>query len=137
VEQDFAKRFEQAWQAPMPDRLVALLREDVVLYQPHLPPLRGKPAVHREFRKLLAWLPGLHSVVKGWQGDDGLLFIEHELRAPMGTSTIRIPAVDRFRLVDGLAAERVVYFDQVRLITAVLRHPRLWTGYLRYRFGSG
>ena len=62
-------------------------------------------------------------------------FIEHELRFPAGGSHIVLPAVDRFVLRDGLGAERLVYFDQLRLIGSVLKRPGLWGGFAKYRFG--
>lgn len=115
---------------------MALLHEDVVLYQPHLPPIRGKAEATQEFKKLLTWLPGLHGVIERASGDDEIVFIEWQLRLPVGKRTISIRAVDRFRLEDGLGTERAVYFDQLDLIKVVLAHPSLWLGYLKYRFGK-
>lgn len=40
----FIAAFTAAWATPSPERLVALLAEDVVLRQPHLPPIRGRAA---------------------------------------------------------------------------------------------
>lgn len=114
---------------------MALLHPDVVLYQPHLPPIRGREAALREFRRLLAWLPTFHGAVTRWSESGGHVFIEWKMQLPLGGRTISIPAVDRFLVRDGLGMERVVYFDQLRLIAAVAGHPRLWAGYLKYRFG--
>ena len=132
----FAEQFAAGWAAPTPERLVALLTDDVVLYQPHLPPLRGKAAALAEFRRLFRWLPGLHGEVHRARGADGVLYIEWTMRFPLGGAVVPIPAVDRFYLRDGLGAERTVYFDQLPLIAGVLRHPSEWPGYVRYRFGS-
>ena len=134
--ESFASKFESAWKEPSPDGLVALLSEDVILRQPHLPTIRGKAAAHREFTRLFSWLPGTHSVVKSSRESGDVAFIEHELRFPVGTKVIALPAVDRFVLRNGLGVERIVYFDQVRLILSVLKHPSLWLGYFKYRFGS-
>jgi hypothetical protein len=131
----FAEQFAAAWAAPTAERLVALLADDVVLRQPHLPPLRGRAAALIEFRRLLRWLPGLHGAVHRARGADGVLFIEWTMRAPLGAG-VGIDAVDRFLLRDGLAVERTVYFDQIPLIAGVLRHPSAWPGYVRYRLGS-
>lgn len=133
--ESFSERFAAAWAAPTAEGLAALLAEDVVLYQPHLPPIRGREAARAEFARLFAWLPGTHSRVKNWQENAEIALIEHELHFPVGRGHIRIPAVDCFRLEDGLAKERVVYFDQLRLIAGVARHPSLWIGYLKYRMG--
>lgn len=132
----FTSRFEEAWLAPTADGLAALLAEDVVLIQPHLPPIRGKDAARAEFARLFAWIPGTHSVVWSARESGDLAFIEHELRFPIGNDLVRLPSVDRITLRNGLVAERVVYFDQMRLILAVMRHPSLWPGYLTYRFGK-
>jgi hypothetical protein len=135
MEQTFADAFAQGWSRPTPEGLVALLHPEVVLLQPHLAPIRGKEAALAEFRRLFAWLPGLHGVVERSAEAAGFVFIEWQMKLPVGSKLVSIPAVDRFRLQDGLAIERIVYFDQVALIKTVLFHPSLWLGYLRYRFG--
>ena len=131
----FAKRFELAWKNPTAEGLADLLADNVVLYQPHLPPLRGKAAAVAEFKRLFTWLPGTHSVVKRWEESEEFAFIEHVLHFPVGTDFIRIPSVDRIVLNDGLVIERVAYFDRTKLITAVIKHPSLWFGFIKYRFG--
>ena len=131
----FAEQFAEAWAAPTPERLAALLHDDVVLYQPHAAPMRGKQAALREFRRLLAFASALHGkVIRSSQAGD-TVFIEWIMRLPAGDAVIEIPAVDRFRVEGGLGVERVVYFDQLAMAAAVLRHPRLWTGFARYRLG--
>ncbi len=135
AEAAFAEQFAASWAAPTVERLAALLTDDVVLYQPHLPPLRGKAAARAEFGRLFRWLPGLHGEVHRARGDGGVVYIEWTMRFPLAGRVVHIPAVDRFYLRDGLGAERTVYFDQIPLIAAVLRHPSVWPGYARYRFG--
>ncbi|WP_165797479.1 nuclear transport factor 2 family protein [Solimonas fluminis] len=130
----FAEQFAQAWARPTPAGLVALLQPDARLLQPHQPPIQGREAALEEFRRLLAWLPALHGEVTRWSQSGDTVFIEWRMRLPLGRRTITIPAVDRFLLRDGLGAERVVYFDPMRLVAAVLSHPPLWPGYLKYRF---
>lgn len=132
----FAEQFAAGWAAPTAARLVALLTEDVVLYQPHLPPLRGKAAALAEFDRLFRWLPALHGEVHRARGGDGVVYIEWTMRFPLGNAVVDIAAVDRFLLRDGLGAERTVYFDQLPLIAGVLRHPSAWPGYVRYRFAG-
>jgi len=135
AELTFADQFAAGWSAPTAERLVALLTDDVVLYQPQLPPLRGRAAARAEFDRLFRWLPGLHGEVHRARGADGVVYIEWTMHFPLGGSVVSIPAVDRFFLRDGLGAERTVYFDQLPLIVGVLRHLSEWSGYLRYRFG--
>ncbi len=136
TENSFSRRFTAAWQAPTAERLASLLADDVVLYQPHLPPIRGKAAAQAEFERLLSWIPGTFSKVKVWREDESVALIEHELHFPVGTGFIRVRAVDRFNLEQGLGKERVVYFNLLRLIGGVLKHPSLWWGYLKYRFSG-
>jgi len=131
----FADRFAAAWAAPTPEGLAALLSQEVVLYQPHCPAIRGKSAAAAEFSHLLRWIPRTHSIVKSSQETSEIAFIEHELRFPVGSQVIRVPTVDRFELNKGLAKMRVAYFDSARLTRAILRHPSLWPGFFRYRFG--
>jgi hypothetical protein len=131
----FAEQFSAGWVAPTVERLMALLTDDVVLYQPHLPPLRGKPAATAEFTRLFRWLPALHGEVHRARGADGVVYIEWTMRVPLGRAVVSIPTVDRFLLRDGRGSERTVYFDQIPLIAGVLRHPSAWPGYLRYRAG--
>lgn len=130
---DFPNRFAEVWASPTPEALVALLADDVVLRQPHRPALQGKAAALREFKRLLRWFPGLHGVVERASDDGETVFIEWCLRLPIGGELLSWRAVDRFRLRDGLAVERVVYFDQLALISVLARYPRLWPGYVRYR----
>src|SRR5438874_1045028 len=133
MEADFVRRFTEAWSAPTSEGLVALLHREVVLLQPHLPPIHGRDAALDDFERLLRWLPGLRGEVERWSGSNGLLFIEWELKFPLGRG-VSIPMVDRFRLVSGLCLEREVYFDQLPLVTAVLTNPQEWFGFLGYRF---
>ncbi|MFN8641493.1 MAG: nuclear transport factor 2 family protein [Candidatus Binatia bacterium] len=133
AERRFAEQFAQAWAAPTAEGLVALLAEDVVLYQPHLPPLRGRSAALREFSRLFRWLPRLSGSVQRARGADDAVFIEWTMHFPFGHASVDIAAVDRFLLRDGLGIERTVYFDQVPLLAGVLRHPSAWPGYVRYR----
>ena len=135
AEAAFIAGFTAGWSAPTPERLVALLHEDVVLYQPNQPPIRGRAAALADFRRLFTWLPGLRGDVDRACGGDGVVFIEWRMQFPLGRRGVELAAVDRFLLRDGLAIERVVYFDQLPLIAAVLSHPRLWPGFVRYRFG--
>lgn len=130
---DYADAFARTWARPTPDGLAALLHPDVLLLQPHRPPVRGRDAALREFRRLFTWLPGLHGAVTRAICRDDTVFIEWRMIVPTGGDPIVIGAVDRFLLRDELGIERAVYFDQLEMMRAVARHPALWRGYLRYR----
>ena len=136
MEQEFAQRFADAWKHPTPEQLTELLHPRVVLYQPYGPPIRGRAAARAEFVRLLRWLPGLHGTVERTMGAGGVIFIEWLMKFPIGRRGVSIRAVDRFLLRDGLGIERAVYFNQLRLVTAILTHPSSWLGFLRYRSAS-
>ncbi len=131
MEQDFIRRFSEVRERPSPELLAGLLHPDAVLYQSHTAPIRGRAAALVEFRRLFRWLPGLRGEVERHAGHDG------QMKFPIGARGTSIKAVDRFVLRDGLGIERAVYFDQLRLLTAVLLHPRVWPGFLRYRADRG
>src|SRR5262247_3825458 len=94
VEEVFAQRFAAAWKQPTLDRLLPLLHPDVVMYQPHLPPIRGKAAASQEFARLLRWLPNLYGVVDRFRGAQGVLFIEWRMIFPFGRNGVSIRTVD-------------------------------------------
>lgn len=135
-ELEFAARFAQAWAEPTPDRLVAILHDDVVLRQPHRPPIHGKAAARAELARLLHHLPGLHGTVDRASGAQGLVFIEWRMILPDGGAGLQLPAVDRFFVEGGLGRERIVYFDQLALMIALASRPRLLARFARYRFAS-
>src|SRR5262245_40126367 len=136
MEQAFAQRFAVVWKHPSPERLVALLHPDVVLYQPQLPAIRGKEAARREFQRLFRWLPNLCGEVERWCGASGVVFIEWHMHFPIGRG-LAIRAVDRLLLQEGLGIERTAYFTQLPLLAAVVTHPHLWPGLIHYRVGRG
>jgi hypothetical protein len=54
------------------------------------------------------------------------------LSGSAGGSPISWRAIDRISIgADGLATERVSYFDSLPLILTVARRPRVWPGFLR------
>jgi hypothetical protein len=67
---------------------------------------------------------------------DGVL-IEFRLIGTLGGRSIEWPVVDRFVLREGLAVERVSYYDPTRLLLAILTRPRSWLRFLRSGLGSG
>jgi hypothetical protein len=134
----FTEAFAEAWGRPTPGKLVELLHPDVVLYQPHRPPVRGREEAYKEFNRLLAWLPGLHGVVHRSVRQGAIVFIEWQMKLPLGRRVASIGAVDRLRLeTDELAIEREVYFDRMALLRALWSSPARWLGYLSYRQRHG
>jgi ketosteroid isomerase-like protein len=116
---DFVAAFADAWARSDPDRLAALLADDVRLEQPLLAPLVGREQARESFRQLFAALPDLRAEVDRWSATGDLLFIEFTFSATVGGRPLRWTAVDRFLLSDGLAVERASYFDPSPLTQAL------------------
>ena len=124
---DFVRRFEEAWARSSAEAILAVLGEGVVLRQPVMPDTVGKPAAREAFTRLFRAFPGLTAKVHRWAADGDVVFIEFTLSGELGGRPLRWPAVDRFVVRDdGLAAERVSYFDGGRLLVEILTRPRGW-----------
>jgi ketosteroid isomerase-like protein len=130
----FVERFAEAWGASDVERLLALLADDIVLKQPILPTSVGKAAARDAFTRLFVAFPNLTADVHRWaaEGSD-LVFIEFTLNCDFGGRELSWSAVDRFRLRDGLALERVSYFDALPLLLKILGRPQGWRGLARAR----
>jgi ketosteroid isomerase-like protein len=122
----FVRRFEQAWARSSADAILEVLGEDVVLRQPVMPDTVGKAAAREAFTRLFRAFPGLTATVHGWAAHGDVVFIEFTLSCELGGRPLRWPAVDRFVVRDGLAAERISYFDGARLMLEILKRPRGW-----------
>jgi ketosteroid isomerase-like protein len=122
----FVEGFAEAWGRSDVDMLLALLTEDIVLIQPLMAPVEGKAAARDSFARLFKLLPDLRAEVHRWAADGDLVFIEFTLEGTFGGRRVSWPAVDRFFLQDGLARERVSYFDPGPLLIHTLRRPRGW-----------
>lgn len=122
----FVDRFEARWSKSSADALGELLTDDVVLIQPAMPSIAGKRAANDAFSRLFRLIPDLHVQVHRWAAHDQVLFIEFTLIGTFGGREVSWPAVDRFLLRDGLAAERISYFDPMPLMLTTLRRPRGW-----------
>ena len=114
---DFVGRFATFWSAPDPEALPQLLSEDVHLEAPLTPPTDGMEAAKGIFEGLLALYPDLHAVVHRWGPHPDGLFIECTLLATTSTGQMTVRAIDDFIVGDdGLATERVSYFDPAHLL---------------------
>jgi ketosteroid isomerase-like protein len=128
----FVEGFRRFWSAPSLDGFAALLAPDVRLVQPLAPTMRGLDEVRRGFQPVFAWMPDLRGIVDRWGAAGNVVFIEFRLRGTIGGKPFEWPVVDRFTLrQDGLATERVSYFDALPVLAAVARRlsgwRRLWT----------
>ena len=122
---DFVERFRDFWSSPVPERLDIVLSQDVVLAAPAMPTTQGLAEAKLAWAGLLGLIPDLSTEVVRWAASDDGVFIEFTLSGTVAGSEITWPAVDRFVLnEDGLASERVGYFDPSPLLAAMAGpHP--------------
>jgi hypothetical protein len=129
---DFARRFADYWREPSAERLAEILSDRVRLVAPMTPTTEGLAAARRTFGALLELFPDLRAEVHRWGATSDGALIEFTLRGSAGGAPISWNAVDRFVLGgDGLATERVSYFDSMPIAATIARRPRAWPGMLR------
>ncbi len=131
---DFARRFAEYWQAPTPAGLDAVLARRTRLVAPMTPTTHTLEEGKRAFAELFGLIEGITAEVHRWGATEDGVLIEFTISGTAGGKPISWQAVDRFVLgEDGLATERVSYFDSAPIALAVARNPRAWLPFLRSR----
>jgi len=131
---DFVARFSAYWRAPTLDGLDAVLAPDARLVAPLTPTAHSLAEGKRTFASLLELMPDLGAEVHSWGATEDGVLIEFTLSGTVAGAPISWGAVDRFVIgADGLATERVSYFDTGAILASVARQPRTWPGFLRSR----
>jgi SnoaL-like domain len=131
---DFAHRFAEYWRAPTPELLDALLADRVHLVAPMTPTTHSLDEGKRAFAALFEVIPDLTGEVHRWGATAGGVLIEFTLSGTAAGKPIAWSAVDRIVLgEDGLATERISYFDSAPIALAALRRPSIWPAFLRSR----
>lgn len=129
---DFARRFAEFWAAPSPERLDTVLAPQVRLVAPMTPTTHTLEEGKRTFADLLELIPDLTGEVHRWGATADGVLIEFTLSGSAGGGPISWHAVDRFVLgEDGLATERISYFDSAPIVLTVARRPRAWPSFGR------
>lgn len=130
---EWVARFDEVWRAGQARQadLLALLGPDIRLAAPGLRPTRGIDAARRAFEQTFELFPDLTAEVKAWAAAGGTLFIEMEFAATIGSGELRWKNVDRFSFVDGVAVERVAFFNPGKLRRALLASPAGWRQLLK------
>jgi hypothetical protein len=131
---DFARRFAEYWKAPTPEGLDTALAQQVRLVAPMTPVTHTLEEGRRAFADLFELIDGLTAEVHRWGATADGVLIEFTLSGTAGGKPISWHVVDRFVLgEDGLATERVSYFDSAPIVLAAIRRPRVWPAFLRSR----
>jgi ketosteroid isomerase-like protein len=124
---EFVEAFAKSWAAPTIASHSALWHDDIVLVQPLMPKAVGRKACEEGFARLFGLIPDLHATVHRWAAaEPDVVFIEFTLKGTFGGRPIEWDAVDRFVLRDGLALERVSYFDSMPLGIEMALRPCGW-----------
>ena len=123
---DFVDGFAKSWAAPTVESHSALWHDDIVLIQPLMPKAVGRKECEEGFARLFRLIPDLHATVHRWSADGDIVFIEFTLAGTFGGRRLAWDAVDRITLREGLAVERVSYFDSVPLGIEMALRPRGW-----------
>lgn len=132
---EFAQRFAAWWADPDPDRLGELLAPDVRLIQPVARETGTLADGIEEFRRLFRFLPDLRATVHEWATAGDVVLIHFTLSATYGGRPLSWDAVDRFVVgEDGLATERISFFDSQPLATQMMLRPRGWLQLVRSGF---
>jgi SnoaL-like protein len=134
---DFARRFGEYWSAPTPEGLETVLAERVRLVAPMTPITHSLADGKRAFAQLLDLIPDLTAEVHRWGATQDGVLIEFTLSGSAGGGPITWDAVDRFVIgEDGLASERVSYFDSAPIALTVARRPRVWPAFVHSRLAA-
>ena len=132
---EFVERFASWWSGPDPDRLGEILAPDVRLIQPIAPDTDTLADGVEAFRRLFRLLPDLRGTVHDSAVEGNVVYIHFTLCGTYGGRPISWDAVDRFVLgEDGLAVERVSFFDSQPLALQMLGRPRGWAQIARSGF---
>ncbi len=133
-EADFVRRFAEYWRAPTPERLDLVLAENVRLVAPMTPTTHTLAEGRRAFAALFELIPDISGEVHRWGATSDGVLIEFTLSGTAGGRPLSWDAVDRFVIgPDGLAIERVSYFDSAPIALTALRRPRAWPALIRSR----
>ena len=131
---DFVERFAEYWRAPTPAGLATLLAPRVRLVAPMMPVTDTLEEGQRVFAALFEAIGDLTAEVHRWGASEDGVLIEFTLSGRTGGKPISWHSVDRFVLgPDGLASERVSYFDSAPIVLTVARRPRAWPAFVRSR----
>jgi predicted SnoaL-like aldol condensation-catalyzing enzyme len=136
--EDWVALFTELWQGGSTrcGDFMSIMSPDIKLIAPGLKSTRGTKACLQAFQRTFSVLPDLTAEIHRWSANGDTLFIEMTFSASVGGKTVTWSNVDRFIFRDGMAVERVAYFNPTKVRKAFLRSPRGWLQLLQ-RIRSG
>ena len=134
VAADFVARFEAYWLEPTPRGLEAVLAPQARLVAPLTKTVHTREEGIRAFAELFELITEMRAEVHRWGATEDGVLIEFTISGNAAGKPISWDGVDRFVIgADGLATERVSYFDSGPLALTLARRPSVWPGFLKAR----
>jgi hypothetical protein len=131
---EFVDRFQAYWRAPTPQGLEAVLAPQTRLVAPLTATTHTREQGIRAFAALFELVEDMSAEVHRWGASADGVLIEFTITGIAGGKPISWHGVDRFVVgEDGLATERVSYFDSAPLALTLARRPRSWLAFIRGR----
>lgn len=133
----WVEQFIAGWRAPtdaesFADHFDRIISDDVRMVQPQIPTAVGRQAFREAFvRPVFSLISDLHASVHHWAASGDVVLIEFTLAGTLGGRPVSWDAVDKVTLRDGIAIERISYFDPLPLLGAVATRPRSWPRFAR------
>jgi hypothetical protein len=137
--EEWIAAFRHVWDKPQErlDHLLNLLSDDVTLRAPTLPPVsHGKAEARAAFNRAFRGMPDLRADIHRWSLADEVLFIEITFEATIGGHRVKWDDVDVFTVKNGVAIQRVAFFDPTPVRRAFLRNFSAFRQYRRMRRGD-
>jgi hypothetical protein len=131
---EFVERFQAYWRAPTPEGLRTVLAPRTRLVAPLTATTHTLEEGIRAFAALFELVEEIGAEVHRWGATEDGVLVEFTVTGKAGGKPVSWHAVDRFVVgADGLATERVSYFDSAPLALALARRPRTWPTFVRGR----
>lgn len=124
----WVRAFTLLWQggrAKLPE-FMHIMSPDIKLMAPGLRSTTGWADCELAFKRTFDVLPDLTAEVHRWSATGDAVFIEMTFSATIGGKRIRWHNVDRFLFRDGMAIERVAFFNPAKVRKAFLANPTGW-----------
>ncbi|MDG1825420.1 MAG: nuclear transport factor 2 family protein [Henriciella sp.] len=122
---EWVERFTQGWNvgADQLEYLLSMISDDITLRAPISPPVTyGKEDSRKACLRTFKAIPDLRADVLRWSSSGDALFIEMIFYATIGGKPISWPHIDVLTFKDGIAIERVAYFDPSKLRKSLFRN---------------